>query len=68
VRSEWTKEDGRFTLTVAVPPNSTAEVWVPLLGGRIAHQPHRAEFVRMDGDYALYRVGSGSFTFTTIPR
>ncbi|MEU6034768.1 family 78 glycoside hydrolase catalytic domain [Actinomadura sp. NPDC047616] len=28
-RTSWTKEDGRITLTVTVPPNSTAEVHVP---------------------------------------
>lgn len=67
VRSEWTRADGRFTLTVTVPANTTAEVWVPLRGGRVVHQPRRAEFVRVDGDYAVYRVGSGSFTFATAP-
>jgi alpha-L-rhamnosidase len=68
VRSEWTRPQGRFGLTVAVPANTTAEVWVPLLGGRVVHTPSRAEFVRSDGDYAVYRVGSGSFTFTTVQR
>ncbi|GLZ10816.1 hypothetical protein Acsp04_10510 [Actinomadura sp. NBRC 104425] len=28
-RTSWTKKDGRITLTVTVPPNSTAEVHVP---------------------------------------
>jgi alpha-L-rhamnosidase len=67
VRSEWTKADGRFRLTVTVPANTTAEVWVPLHGGRVVQDPDRAEFVRVDGDYAVYRVPSGSFAFATAP-
>jgi hypothetical protein len=47
--------------------NTAAEVWVPLLGGRVAQMPPRAEFMRSDGDYAVHRVGSGTFTFTTVP-
>ncbi|MEU0884662.1 alpha-L-rhamnosidase C-terminal domain-containing protein [Lentzea sp. NPDC005914] len=34
-RSEWHRRDGRFTLAVTVPPNTTAEIRVPLLGGRV---------------------------------
>jgi alpha-L-rhamnosidase len=62
-RSEWAIADGRFTLRVVVPPNTTAEVWVPLRGGHVVQAPHRAEFDRVDGDYAVYRAPSGSFRF-----
>ena len=65
MRSEWTRADGRFTLTVEIPPNTTAEVWVPTLGGHAGPTPPRADFVRVDGDRVIYRVPSGSFTFTT---
>lgn len=65
-RSKWTKADNRFTLTVVVPANTTAEVWVPR-GGHVVRAPHRAEFVRVDGDYAVYRTPSGTFTFVTVP-
>nr|MDT0661946.1 family 78 glycoside hydrolase catalytic domain [Micromonospora sp. DSM 115978] len=63
VRSEWTKRDGWFKLEVTVPTNTSAEVWVPTKGGRVAHRPQRAEFLRVDGDYTVYRVPSGSFSF-----
>jgi alpha-L-rhamnosidase len=65
-RTEWNRTDDRFRLSVQVPANTTAEVWVPLLGGRVGHKPHRAEFVRVDGGYAVYQVPSGSFTFTVL--
>jgi alpha-L-rhamnosidase len=67
VRSEWRRAEGRFTLAVSVPSNTTAEIWVPLLGGRVVLAPHRAGFVRTAGDYAVYRVPSGTYTFATAP-
>ncbi|WP_103963257.1 family 78 glycoside hydrolase catalytic domain [Nonomuraea solani] len=63
VRSEWTKTERRFRLTVDVPPNTTAEVWVPAKDRRLVTAPDRATFLRMDGDRAVYRVASGSFAF-----
>ncbi|WP_344947025.1 family 78 glycoside hydrolase catalytic domain [Sphaerisporangium flaviroseum] len=63
VRSEWTRGDRRFTLTVEVPANTTAEIWVPAKDRRLVTAPHRAEFLRMDGNHAVYRVASGLFTF-----
>jgi alpha-L-rhamnosidase len=81
VRSEWSRSGNHFTLTVLIPTNTTAEVWVPLRtpagvgsaeaksanqalrGGHVVRQPGRTDFVRVDGDYAVYRVPSGSFTF-----
>jgi alpha-L-rhamnosidase len=68
VRSAWTRASDRFTLTVSVPANTTAEVWVPLQGGRVVLAPDRAVFQRVDGDYAVYRVGSGSFRFASAKR
>ncbi|HEX6685031.1 MAG TPA: family 78 glycoside hydrolase catalytic domain [Candidatus Limnocylindrales bacterium] len=64
-RSEWAKTGAQFKLTVTVPPNTTAEVWVQLNGGRVVHEPRRAEFLRTDGGYAVYRTPSGTFTFIT---
>ncbi|HEU5469855.1 MAG TPA: family 78 glycoside hydrolase catalytic domain [Actinophytocola sp.] len=62
-RSEWTKSDRRFRLTVQIPANTTAEVWVPNQTGRPVVASHRATFLRVDGNHAVYRVPSGSFTF-----
>ncbi|MFF4015380.1 alpha-L-rhamnosidase [Streptomyces sp. NPDC001843] len=64
VSTRWRLRSGRFTLTCAVPPNTTAEVWVP------APAPDavtRAEgtFLRQEDGCAVYRVGSGTHRFTT---
>ena len=60
-RSSWSRTGHRFTLTVTVPANTTAEVWVP--GGHVG-APSRATFQRVAGEYAVYSVPSGQFTFT----
>jgi alpha-L-rhamnosidase len=62
-RSEWRRDGDRVRLTVTVPPNSTAEVWAPTLGGKAPRTPHRATFLRIDGGYAVYRVPSGTYTW-----
>ncbi|GAA1656064.1 alpha-L-rhamnosidase [Actinoplanes couchii] len=64
-RSEWTRDGNRLRLTVTIPPNSTAEVWLPTLGRRPAPPPPRAEWLRTEGGYAVHRVPSGTYTFTT---
>jgi hypothetical protein len=56
------------TLTVTVPPNTTAELRVPLQGGRVVRPPHRGEFLRTDGDHAVWRIPSGTFTVITASR
>jgi alpha-L-rhamnosidase len=65
VRSEWTRNGDRFTLRVEVPPNTGGEVWVPT-GGQVRADSARARFVRMDSGYAVYRVASGTYTFTSV--
>jgi alpha-L-rhamnosidase len=63
-RSAWTKSDRRFQLTVTVPTNTTAEVWVPTGEGQSVRTPARARWDRVDGGYTVFTVPSGQFTFT----
>jgi alpha-L-rhamnosidase len=66
VAVEWTLNDGSFRLDVTVPSNTRAEIRVPTRGGRVRSRAHgAARFVHMDGDRAVYRAGSGSYSFTT---
>jgi hypothetical protein len=60
VRSDWTKGDRWFRLTVEVPANTMAEVRAPTPGPDSVVAPRRATFLRVDGDYAVYSVASGS--------
>jgi len=61
--SRWDKTNEAFTLTVEVPANTTAEVWVPTDGDQAVLTPKRATFERIDGEFAVYSVGAGRFTF-----
>ncbi|BDZ64671.1 hypothetical protein GCM10025877_16090 [Agromyces mangrovi Wang et al. 2018] len=61
--SRWDTTDEAFTLTVEVPANTTAEVWVPTDGDQAVLTPNRATFERIDGEFAVYSVGAGRFTF-----
>jgi alpha-L-rhamnosidase len=66
VRSEWTRNKGRFTLKVEIPANTTAEVRGPTGNGRAQADQARARFLRVDGGYAVYSVPSGTYTFTSV--
>jgi alpha-L-rhamnosidase len=65
IRSEWIKEDDRFELTVEIPPNTSAEVWVPRVYENEVPPPERATFLGIEGSYAVYQVGSGIYTFAS---
>ena len=63
---------GDFTLSVTIPPNTTATVHIPLTGGRAAYESGTAiarasgvTVVSTSGSEAIVTVGSGSYAFTT---
>ncbi|WP_243795412.1 alpha-L-rhamnosidase [Saccharopolyspora gloriosae] len=60
VESRWVRDDRDFTLTVRIPPNTTARVHVP---GRIAGAS------RIRDGCGIFEVGPGVRTFhSTLPR
>src|SRR5689334_3192120 len=59
-KSSWTRSDGRFKLKITVPPNTTAEVRVPVTGQQTVIAPHRATFERAEGGHSVYSVPSGN--------
>ncbi|MEV6110787.1 alpha-L-rhamnosidase [Streptomyces sp. NPDC051940] len=63
VTTEWSTAGGGFRLEVSLPPNTTAEVWVP--AGRASDvAADGAGFVRMEDGCAVYEAGSGTHRFT----
>ncbi|MCW8383298.1 family 78 glycoside hydrolase catalytic domain [Streptomyces justiciae] len=67
VSSEWRRRaDGRIALTVTVPYNTEAEIWVPAQGGPVS-APRGAHHVRRDTSggaaYEVYRAQAGSYRF-----
>ncbi|MEU0955134.1 alpha-L-rhamnosidase [Streptomyces niveus] len=65
ITTHWeTTGRGGFELECSVPPNTTAEVWVPAARQRDVRHT-RARFLRMEDGCAVYAVGSGKHRFTT---
>ena len=64
IKSAWEKKDSGMELTVVVPPNTSATVYVPKTSatGKVA-APKGAEAVSENDDYAVFAVPSGSFVF-----
>ncbi|MFC8436508.1 family 78 glycoside hydrolase catalytic domain [Streptomyces sp. NPDC057253] len=64
VSAAWTRRHGVFELRVEIPPNTTAQIRIPTGGRRPGTVPDGATFERLDGDRAVYSVGSGGWVFT----
>jgi alpha-L-rhamnosidase len=64
VSTRWRQRSGGFVLTCAVPPNTTAEVWVPGEDPDAVTHTH-ATFLRTEDGCVVYRVGSGDHRFTS---
>lgn len=71
ISTEWELDDrGDMRLNVTVPGNTTATVRLPAPsryavteGGKPAEQADHVRFVKMDGNVAVFEVGSGSYSF-----
>ncbi|WP_435178390.1 family 78 glycoside hydrolase catalytic domain [Actinacidiphila sp. bgisy145] len=67
VASSWRRSGTSLSLAVSVPPNTSATVAVPLApagGAKAVVTPSRgAVLVRRDADTAVYRVGTGAWSF-----
>ncbi|HEX8237515.1 MAG TPA: family 78 glycoside hydrolase catalytic domain [Abditibacteriaceae bacterium] len=72
ITSSWKRQGGKLTLNVTIPPNTTATVYVPSRdaalvreGGKPAAQVPGIEYSGMENGAAVYKVGSGSYTFSS---
>ena len=70
----WKRQAGVLHLNVTVPVNSAAEVWLPAQredqveeNGRSFVQSPGVSFLRTDNARRVYRIGSGSYTWTVAP-
>lgn len=68
VSTAWKQDGEHFTLTVSLPANTTAEVWVPeggkgAKGTKTAHGT--ADYLRTEDGCRVYAAGSGTHRFTT---
>lgn len=68
ISSSWKIVDGLFSMDVAIPPNTTAEVWLPTKGGLICRVARKADtdyvqFLRSESGYDVYHIASGKYNF-----
>jgi alpha-L-rhamnosidase len=70
VTSQWDQRDDGLSLAVTIPTNTTAQVFIPAAspdqvteGQRSAATAEGVRFARMDGDRAVFEVGSGTYHF-----
>lgn len=72
IESGWRTKGSGFELNVTIPANTTATVYVPaasadkvMEGAGLARDAEGIRFLRMEGDSAVFTVGSGTYHFTS---
>ena len=70
IKSSWKKEKGKVLMSVTVPPNSIATVFVPTNNLKTitenniqVNKSKNINFLRMEGQSAVFEVGSGTYNF-----
>ena len=70
IKSHWQKHDGGFHWEITVPGNAAATVYVPAAdrrqiteSGQKASSARNVKFIKMEGDYAVFEIGSGNYSF-----
>jgi hypothetical protein len=70
ITSDWKRAGGKFTLSVTIPANTTATVFIPAAsaesvteGGKPAAQSGGVKFLRMENDRAVFEIESGAYMF-----
>ncbi|MBN1491992.1 MAG: glycoside hydrolase family 78 protein [Phycisphaerae bacterium] len=76
IESAWMLDGDTLTLTIEVPANTTATLFVPATdtaavteSGKPASEAEGVKFMRMEDGAAVYEVGSGAYRFASrLPR
>lgn len=69
IKSSWQRQGNQMTVSFDVPPNTTAEVWLPeanlqtITAGKPAKGGPELKNPRQYGNRVYFEVGSGSHTF-----
>ncbi|MGC9544408.1 family 78 glycoside hydrolase catalytic domain [Streptomyces sp. UG1] len=61
----WSRLDRELRLSVRVPVGSTAEVHLPARAPAQVAAPNGAELLRSDPDFVVFRVGHGTWAFSS---
>jgi alpha-L-rhamnosidase len=70
IKSDWKKDGPRFIWSITIPGNTKAIVYIPARsensvteGGKEASSASGIRFIRMEGDRAVFEIGSGDYSF-----
>ena len=65
ISSDWKRNAAGFTLSVSIPANTTAEIWLPSKSDAIIREGGKAVTrSRWEDGYTVVSTGSGDYTFT----
>ncbi len=74
IRSRWKMEKGEFKLTVTIPANCQATVYLPAQALAEVTESERAvgaakgvKFLRLENGRAIFEIGSGKYAFASRP-
>ncbi|MES2808524.1 MAG: family 78 glycoside hydrolase catalytic domain [Bacteroidota bacterium] len=62
VSTDWKKQANNFSLNVTIPPNSSANVYLPIKAGQSVYINNKKQ-AAYQGDTAIVKCGSGSYLF-----
>jgi len=72
INSSWKKEGTGYQLTVTIPPNTSAEVWIPAAAGATITESGKSirmmkeiRVLSVNEQYTVVRVGSGDYRFVS---
>ncbi len=75
ISSDWKSDGGKFELTITIPANTTATVYVPAAdrkevseSGNELSKAKGVKFLRQDGDRVVLAVESGTYHFTATTK
>jgi len=70
ITSSWKNEQGKLQWYIQIPPNTEALVYIRTTSettvkesGKPASKAKAVQFLRMENDRAVYKIGSGSYHF-----
>ncbi|MBM3289732.1 MAG: alpha-rhamnosidase, partial [Candidatus Hydrogenedentes bacterium] len=66
--SEWNCNSGAFTWNVHVPPNSSADIYVPTSNAETVRETGGATPAQREKDAVVFRVGAGAYSFESSLR
>jgi len=73
ISTSWKTENGKLSLDVSIPANTTATVHVPAKdaasvteGGKPADKASGLKFLKMENGAAVYEAGSGTYQFKSV--